>query len=307
MNLKKPKFWDKKNPNIYAYLLYPFTILINSINFFKLKKNLFKSKLKTICVGNIYIGGTGKTSLSIKINELLIKKNLKTCFVKKYYKNQIDEQNLLKKNGKLFLASKRIDALKQAEIENYEIAIMDDGLQDKSIKYDVSLVCFNNINWIGNGMTIPSGPLRENISNLKNYNHIFINGNLENLEDLKNQILQINSKMNIHVAKYKPTNISEFNKNEKYIAFSGIGNHKTFISMLKKYELNILKDIEFPDHYNFKNNDIKKIVNEANKFDCKIITTEKDYMRLNNKIFKISFIKVELQIIDEDKLLKAII
>ena len=183
---------------------------------------------------------------------------------------------------------------------------MDDGLQDKSIKYDVSLVCFNNINWIGNGMTIPSGPLRENISNLKNYNHIFINGNLENLEDLKNQILQINSKMNIHVAKYKPTNISEFNKNEKYIAFSGIGNHKTFISMLKKYELNILKDIEFPDHYNFKNNDIKKIVNEANKFDCKIITTEKDYMRLNNKIFKISFIKVELQIIDEDKLLKII-
>ena len=307
MNLKKPKFWDQKNPNLYAYLLYPFSILINSINFFKVEKNLFKSKLKTICVGNIYIGGTGKTSLSIKIHELLIKKNIKSCFVKKYYKNQIDEQNLLKKNGKLFLASKRIDALKKAEIENYEIAIMDDGLQDKSIKYDVCLVCFNNINWIGNGMTIPSGPLRENISNLKNYNHVFINGNLENLEDLKNQILQINSKMNIHVAKYKPTNISEFNKNEKYIAFSGIGNHKTFISMLKKYELNILKDIEFPDHYNFKNNDIKNIVNEAKKFNCKIITTEKDYMRLNNKIFKINFVKVELQIIDEDKLLKAII
>ena len=66
MNLKKPKFWDYKKANIYAYLLYPFSIVIQLVNFFSIKRP--KSfKLKTICVGNIYLGGTGKTSLSIKI------------------------------------------------------------------------------------------------------------------------------------------------------------------------------------------------------------------------------------------------
>ena len=66
--------------------------------------------------------------------------------------------------------------MKNAEEKKFEIAILDDGLQDKSIEYDLKIVCFNNINWIGNGLTIPAGPLRENIKNLKNYEHVFING-----------------------------------------------------------------------------------------------------------------------------------
>ena len=74
MNLKKPKFWDYKKPNIYAYLLLPITILINLFNFFKIKKNKTKFKIKTICVGNIYLGGTGKTSLSIKLNKIFKEK-----------------------------------------------------------------------------------------------------------------------------------------------------------------------------------------------------------------------------------------
>ena len=71
MNLKKPKFWDYKKPNTLAYLLLPISFIIKFINSLKLKSKIKKSKIKTICVGNIYLGGTGKTSLSIKINEIL--------------------------------------------------------------------------------------------------------------------------------------------------------------------------------------------------------------------------------------------
>ena len=81
---------------------------------------------------------------------------------------------LLKSRGKLFISSSRLDAINLATKSNFKIAILDDGLQDKSINYDLSLVCFNNLNWIGNGLTIPSGPLRESISNLKRYKHIFL-------------------------------------------------------------------------------------------------------------------------------------
>ena len=308
MNLKKPKFWDQKNPGILAYLLLPISIIINLLNLLQ-KKSKFKNlKIKTICVGNIYIGGTGKTSLCIKISKILNKENIKSCFVKKFYSNQADEQKLLENHGRLFLKKKRLNALNDAVEEGYKIAIMDDGLQDASIDYDLKFVCFNNINWIGNGLTIPSGPLREKITKLKDYQNVFLNGNLENLENIKKIILKINSKINIHIGKYHALNIEEFDKKYNYIIFSGIGNHQTFVSMLKKYGLKVHKDIEFPDHYKYSNNDINKILKLANNNNCKVITTEKDYLRLN-KIQKnqIQFIKSELKIIDEQKLINTIL
>ena len=307
MNLKKPKFWDYKKPNIYAYLLLPITILIKLLIIFK-KKTGKKIKIKTICVGNIYVGGTGKTSLSLKINELLRKKNIKSCFVKKFYKNQIDEQEILKAHGKLFLSKDRIKGILEAEKENYEIAILDDGLQDKSIIYDTSIICFNTINWIGNGMTFPSGPLRESISSLKNYKHLFLNGNLENLDSIKKAILTINSKINIYIGKYEPKNLNEFDTNHKYLVFSGIGNHKTFVSMLKMNNFKILKEVEYADHYKYTKKDLNEIIESANQLNCKIITTEKDFMRLgNNKSKEIKFIKSDLKIINEDKFIESII
>ena len=78
--------------------------------------------------------------------------------------------------------------------------------------------------------------------------------------------------------------------------------------MLKNYKLNIVKDIEFPDHYKYTNNDIKNILKVSKEMNAKIITTEKDFYRLgNNKIDEIKILKSELQIIDEDKLINTIL
>ncbi|MDA7446464.1 tetraacyldisaccharide 4'-kinase, partial [Candidatus Pelagibacter ubique] len=198
MKLKKPKFWDHKKPSFFSYLLLPFSIILDLITKIKSKPKFSNYKIKTICVGNIYIGGTGKTSLAIKIKEILDKNNIKACFIKKFYPNQTDEQKLLSKNGVLFSNLKRITALDEAIAEGFEVAIFDDGLQDSSIKYDLEIVCFNNLNWIGNGLTLPSGPLRENINNLKSYENVFLNGNEESLIAIKEQIKKINPNININ-------------------------------------------------------------------------------------------------------------
>ncbi len=308
MNLKKPKFWDYKKPNFYSYILWPISILIKTIIRLKPKRKKNYKEIKTICVGNIYIGGTGKTSLALKVNEILKKKKIKSCFIKKYYKSQIDEQNLLKKNGKLFCEKNRNSALNQAISENFEVAIFDDGLQDDSINYDINLICFNSRNLIGNGMTIPSGPLRQDLSILKNYNHIFLNGEKQNYSELENKALEINPNITIHKGKYVPTNLNEFNINNNYLAFSGIGNHKTFIEMLKEYGIKIVKDLEFADHYFYQNKDIENIISLSKKLECEIITTEKDYLRLSkDKPQNIKFIKAKLVLADEQKLIKVIL
>ena len=220
MKLKKPKFWDYQKSSVYAYLLLPFSIIFNLASKLRSKPKIKNSQIKTICVGNIYVGGTGKTSLAIKIKEILEKENIKACFIKKFYSDQIDEQKLLSNNGKLFTSVKRILALDEAILQGYEIAIFDDGLQDASIKYDLEIVCFNNLNWIGNGLTLPSGPLRESINSLRFYNNVFLNGNEEHLTDIKNQIKKINPQINLNQGKYIPLNIKDFNKKHNYLVFS---------------------------------------------------------------------------------------
>ena len=74
MNLNKPKFWDYKSPNIIAYLLYPIALILRFLNFILIKNKRKKFKIKTICIGNIYLGGTGKTSLCLKLNQILNEK-----------------------------------------------------------------------------------------------------------------------------------------------------------------------------------------------------------------------------------------
>jgi len=308
MKSKKPKFWDYKEPHLYSYLLLPFSIILNLFSKIRLKPKLTKPGIKTICIGNIYIGGTGKTSLAIKIKEIFEKKNIKACFIKKFYADQIDEQKLLSKNGQLFTSIKRVAALDEAVSQGFKIAIFDDGLQDNSIKYDLEIVCFNNLNWIGNGLTLPSGPLREDINNLKFYDAVFLNGNEEYLIDIKNQIRKINPKININQGKYVPLNIDDFNKECNYLVFSGIGNHKTFVNMLKNNDLNIVDDLEYPDHYQYSKKDFDEIVNKAKKYDAKIITTEKDYLRLDSfDKTEILFIKSTLEILDEKNFTQTLI
>ena len=309
MKLKKPKFWNKGKSSILPYILLPLSILLqilNSANKLISKKKSYRN-IKTICVGNIYVGGTGKTSLSMKLYEIFSKKNIKTCFIKKDYSNQKDEQKILDNKGKLFKSKKRAQSLQEAIYKNYEIAIFDDGLQDHSINYDLTFVCFNNLNWIGNGFTIPSGPLRESFKTIKDHKNIFVTGNLTNLESIKKEILKINPQSNILTAIYVPLNLHEFDKKEKYLVFSGIGNHESFVSMLKSNGLNIIKDLEFPDHYNYSDQVIYDITSQAKKLNCKILTTEKDFLRLKgNNSNEIKFIKSELKINNENDFLNIL-
>ena len=83
MKFKKPAFWDYKAPNIIAYLLLPFAYLFWFIGFLNDRKKIKLQRIKTVCIGNIYLGGTGKTSISIKINQILNNLGFKTAFIKK--------------------------------------------------------------------------------------------------------------------------------------------------------------------------------------------------------------------------------
>ena len=305
MNLKKPKFWSQKKPNFISILLTPFTIPIILRNFFfQFLKHKKKLNLKTICVGNIYIGGTGKTPLSIKLYQILKDLRLKVETVKKDYFNQIDEQLLLKKYTLCNIVKSRKYAVKKGLDKKLQFLIFDDGLQDSTLDYDKKLVCFKTRDWIGNGQLLPAGPLREKISSLKKYDMVFLNGQSKNIKSIKKQIRKINSKIKIFITYYKVINLRNYDRNSKYLIFSGIGNPSDFRKILLEYKFNIAKEIEFPDHYNYSNEDFEEIINNAKKNNLKIITTEKDFMKVPNKFKKnINFLEIKLIIKNQNKLI----
>ena len=305
MKLKKPKFWDLKKPNIFSYLLLPLTIPVIINNFFlSIQKKYKFSKIKTICIGNIYLGGTGKTPLTIKLFNIIKKMGLNVVTSKKFYNNQVDEQILLKTKTKTIITKRRVDAINQAISNSNQVIVFDDGLQEKKIDYDLKFVCFKKKNWIGNGKLIPSGPLREKVENLKYYDVVFLNGINENSDEIKKIIYKFNNNIEIFDTNYEIQNLNELDINSNYLIFSGIGDPKSFKEILLENNIKVVKEIIFPDHYNFKKKDIKNIVEESNKLNAKILTTEKDFTRLSDDDAKrINFLKIELKIINEKKLI----
>ena len=306
MKFKKPKFWDYQRPNLLSYILLPLTFPL-ILNNFLLNKKKDKKKNHTpkkICVGNIYVGGTAKTPLTIKIYQILNKLDINACTIKKFYKSHYDEQKMLSEKTKLYCEKNRIDGLNKAILDNKDVAIFDDGLQDRSINYDLKIVCFNDLKLIGNGFLIPAGPLREKINSISKYDMAFINGNEVDNSKLKLLLKSYNANIEIFETNYKAINIKEFNINDEYMVFSGIGNPESFRQTLINNNIKITKEIIFPDHYNYTHKDIDQIKYQAKKLNLKILTTEKDYIKIksidNNDI---RYLKVELDIKNEDRLI----
>jgi len=297
MKILKPKFCKKKNSMIGFFLLpfaFFFQVLIILKNIVSKKR---RASIPVICVGNIYLGGTGKTPLSLEVVKTLEKFHKKTAIVRKDYTDHLDEFELIRaKNVKLFYNSSRFEAINDAVKNNYDCVVLDDGFQDLSIKKNLNIVCFTEKQLVGNGMTIPSGPLREPLTSLKRCQIIVINGK-RNI-DLEKKIKDISSNISIYYSKYLPINIEDF-KEQNLLAFAGIGNPDNFFDILEQNNLKLIKKITFPDHYNYSLKELDKLINFSLENNLKLVTTEKDFFRIKHlKLPQIKCLNVKLEITD---------
>ena len=305
MNFFKPKFWDKNQISFFSVLLFPITLLIKFLVFFKtpLAKK-YESSIPIICVGNIYLGGTGKTPLCVEIFSILKNLNMNPAFIRKKYESFQDEVDLMKQMGPVYQNKKRIKAIQEATQNNVNVAILDDGFQDLSIKKNLSIICFNEKQWIGNGLTIPSGPLRESLSALKKVDCVIINGKKN--KDIENKIFSKNEKIKIFYSNYKPQNIDEF-QSKKIIAFAGIGNPENFFDLLMDNKLNIVGTIKFPDHHKYSEQVLENLSNKIKDNNSILLTTEKDYFRISKNYKKnIKYLKIKVEIKNKNQFIEEI-
>ena len=305
MKLLKPKFWNKKN-NLMSLMLLPVSL---SLQLLITIKNSFIKKVRfsipVICVGNIYLGGTGKTPVSIEIVKILKKLGKKTAIIKKNYKKHNDEFKLIEsKNIKLFKNITRKRAIIEAEMNKFDCVVLDDGFQDPSIAKNLNILCFNEKQLIGNGMTLPSGPLREPLSAIKKCQIIIINGN-KNYE-FEKVIKENSNNVSIYYAKYQPTNLQRFTS-KNLLAFAGIGNPVNFFNLLEENNLTIKKKISFSDHYNYSLKELKRLIDYSIKNNLQLITTEKDFFRMKHfQLPQIECLNVNLELLNKNTFEKEI-
>ena len=305
MKLKKPKFWDLKQISLWALLLIPFAFLFQLVllleKFFKKPKNF---SVPVICVGNIYLGGTGKTPLTLELFKIIKSIGKNPGFIKKGYDYLDDEIKMLEKIGKVYTDKSREKAINSLISSNYNVAILDDGFQDYSIKKNFSILCFNSRQLIGNGFTIPSGPLRESIKSLKRADCVLINGE-KNIK-FENKIYKFNNNIKIFYSKYKLLDTDGI-QNKKVIALAGIGNPENFFDQLKEKNIDLIKTYSYPDHHNYSKKELKNIIDESEKNNAVIVTTEKDHSRMNEEIkLIIKCIKVDLEIENKNDFINLI-
>ena len=298
MKFNKPKFWDDKN-SIISILLFPVSLITLFIIF--LRKKIIKTikfDIPIICIGNIYVGGTGKTPAAIFLANELLRLGKNPVILRKFYQSHSDEHAFIKNQFEnLILCNNRIEGIRKAKQFNYDTVILDDGFQDCRIKKSINILCFNERQLVGNGRLIPSGPLRDNLNSLKEADVILINGSKN--ENFENKILEINKNLKIFYSSYEPKNIDDF-KNKKLLAIAGIGNPSNFFELLEKHNLNIEDRLIFPDHYQFNQIEINKIIEQSEKKQCQIVMTEKDYFKVKHfNIQKSGYLEVSLKINDK--------
>ena len=124
--------------------------------------------------------------------------------------------------------------------------------------------------------------------------------------NIENKILKNNKLIKIFYSKYQPQNISNF-KNKKIICFAGIGNPVNFFNLLKKNEINVLEQISFPDHHNYSKIELDNLIKKAKENDASLLTTEKDYLRIEEKYREsIYCLKIKIEIENKNEFIEEI-
>lgn len=274
--MKTPKWFLHRN--VLSVILVPLSwcyYCISSVVFWVRKHFQYTSQRPIICVGNILAGGVGKTPIVKQIATFFdapvvmrgYKKSAKTGDVG-------DEALMLAKNGLAVHVGDRksnIVLLNKQNTTKIPI-VMDDGLQNPRIKKDLSIMVFDEGLGYGNGFMLPAGPLRQPKKAAKNADVFIV---IKNKNIHENFILPYG----IPVFYAQSKTISPYDDTEKLIAFAGIGYPEKFFSVLE----NVVVKKSFPDHWQYTNQDIDELLNLAEKHDAKLVTTEKDWVRLPKK------------------------
>tara|TARA_B100000035_G_scaffold315484_1_gene336980 strand:- start:35917 stop:36918 length:1002 start_codon:yes stop_codon:yes gene_type:complete len=282
---------------IFVPLSYCFFVLL-SIRKFLYKIQIFKSNrlnIPVIIIGNITLGGTGKTPIIMSLTNAFKKRKLNVGIIARGYKSKFsharevfvssdyldvgDEPLLLKQKLQcpVYVGVNRYETAKNLlnKYPNTDLILSDDGLQHYALSRDFEIIVVDGLRYFGNQFLTPAGPLREPLNRLENTDMVIVTNPSLSKKKFSNAFYVYEKNEKFLISNNKKKDITCENlKGEQVIAMTGIGNPEKFFKKLELKKLSFKKKI-FPDHYEFKQKDFDQFE------DKKIIMTEKDAIKCN--------------------------
>lgn len=296
MPLKSPKFWQKENTFL-GKALSP----LGRIYAWGLRRKLknaksYRSKIPVVCIGNLVMGGVGKTPLAVSVAEYFKMNGMRPVFLTRGYggglsnvlvdpdkhtaKDTGDEALILARIAPAIVDPDRARGAKTAEKIGADVIIMDDGFQNPQLVKDLSFAVFDGRYGFGNGKVFPAGPLREPVEDgLRRADAFIVVGKdkagIKEWVDKRFMSLPfIGTHIEQDVAK-----IAQLS-GKKVFAFAGIGYPDKFFDMLRDYGCDVVETQAFSDHYPYTDEDMTDLIARADKQGAVLVTTAKDGVRI---------------------------
>lgn len=311
--MKAPSFWSDKD-SLRSKVLQPIAGLYHKVTSQRIvKAPVYDSVLPVICVGNVTMGGSGKTPVVQSLVSLLndarkspaiLLRGYGGCVkgpvqvdMRQHNPDQVGDEALLHSgHAPTFVSANRCKGAKLIEQNPaFTTIVMDDGLQNPYLKKDVSFLVVDGENPFGNGRIFPAGPLREKMDDaVKRVQAVVVIG-----DDRFNIATQYGFICPVFSARLKPVNSHHF-VGKPVIAFAGIGRPQKFFDTLYKNDAVVVGTKDFADHHAYTEDDIMGILAQAEKIRALPVTTRKDWVRLpENLQSKISVLDVHIEWRDE--------
>ena len=289
--MKTPRWFLKRS--IVSYLLWPLTFVYSAGSkcVFNLRKLwAYESRRPVICFGNILSGGVGKTPIVRNVAKVFNAPVVMRGYKKSGKTGGIgDEAKMLSNDGILVHVGDRKSNLVLLNNQQSDTPIiMDDGFQNTSIKKDISVLVFDEAIGFGNGFLLPAGPLREKKSAILRADAVIV-------IKRKNPLWLFDFPDNVKVFKARNTEICPYDKKTQVVVFAGIGYPDKFFNNVP---CKIVEKIRFADHYQYTDDDVKRLIRKAQKKNAVLLTTEKDWMRIPDwakKYIKFSALDTEIE------------
>lgn len=291
--IRRPDFWNKKVS--LALVLLPLSLiwwLGSSLRHICARP--YHAKLPVICIGNLSVGGTGKTPTAILVAQMLKQAGWHPALLTRGYGGTEsgpcwiditkhtavdvgDEPLLLSRHIPVCVSKHRADGARFIEAEeDYDVIVMDDGLQNPSLYKDIAIGVFDGGVGIGNGWLLPAGPMREPfVSGIKKLDVILING-----ADQTNIRSFMPIETPVFTASIIPDESNVLTKASRYVAFAGIGRPERFFQTLENMGAEMIAQHAYPDHHPFTEAELIDLSRIAYDQNAVLITTEKDWYRL---------------------------
>jgi tetraacyldisaccharide 4'-kinase len=289
--MRPPEFWSRNtlSARLIASALMPIGFLHGASVAWKYRwQKPYRSRAKVICVGNLTVGGSGKTPIAIAVTRMIQAKGLAVVFLSRGYGRQSsealrvdtrkhnattvgDEAMLLAQIAPTIVARDRAEGARLAELSDADVIVMDDGHQNFALAKDLSLVVMDGDNGFGNGRILPAGPLREPVQQgLARADAVVVTGDgTPSLSDFTRPALRA------RLVSHRRLD------GKRLIAFAGIGRPDKFFASLRAQGAELVETYGFADHHPYSPAEVAMLTDRARNAGAALMTTEKDFVRLH--------------------------